>query len=74
LAKANLLIPNECVDELGEVLERVGRRELVEPYETIRVRKDGTCVEVSLAVSPIRKADGAGGHRRVRSEQGHQRT
>lgn len=45
-------------DELPEILEHVGRGERVDPYETVRVRKDGRCVDVSVTVSPIRDADG----------------
>jgi two-component sensor histidine kinase len=30
----------------------------VEPYDTVRVRKDGTLVDVSLAVSPVKDAEG----------------
>lgn len=30
----------------------------VEPYETVRLRKDGTPIEVSLTISPLRDADG----------------
>jgi len=48
-----LIIPPELWDEERIVLEsvRAGRR--VEPFETTRVRKDGTIVHVSLSISPI---------------------
>ena len=39
---------------IGQLLE--GRR--VDHYETVRVRKDGSLIDVSLSVSPIRNADG----------------
>ena len=48
-----LLIPPERVDEEPAVLARIRRGEVVEHYETVRRRKDGTLVDVSLKVSPI---------------------
>ncbi len=48
-----LLIPPERVDEEPAVLARIGRGEVVEQDETVRRRKDGTMVDVSLRVSPI---------------------
>jgi PAS domain S-box-containing protein len=44
----------EFLDELATI--RAGRR--VEPYETMRVRKDGNLIGVSLTISPIHDADG----------------
>jgi PAS domain S-box-containing protein len=55
----SLLIPTERADELPEILERIGRGESVQTYETVRLRKDGTPIEVALTVSPITRADGA---------------
>jgi PAS domain S-box-containing protein len=49
-------------DRLGEetqILERLKRGERIEHYETVRIRKDGTPLNVSLSVSPIRGAGGA---------------
>lgn len=43
---------------LPEILERVGRGERVDPYETVGVRKDRRYVDVSVTVSPIRGSDG----------------
>jgi PAS domain S-box-containing protein len=45
-------------DELPKILERVGRGERVEHYETVWVRKDGRRVDVSVTVSPIRDTHG----------------
>ena len=39
-------------------MERIKRGERVERYETVRLSKDGTPVEVSLTVSPIRDSNG----------------
>jgi PAS domain S-box-containing protein len=48
-----MLIPPDHADEEISILERIRRGERVEHYETIRRRKDGTLVEISLTVSPI---------------------
>jgi len=53
-----ILIPPERYDEEPFILERIRRGEGVDPYETVRRRKDGTLVDVSLTVSPIKNADG----------------
>src|SRR6185436_5336900 len=52
------LIPDDLQPEEDEVLARLRRGERVEHYETVRRRKDGTLVPVSLTVSPIRGDDG----------------
>ncbi len=52
------LVPPDRTDELPEILRRLARGELVEHLETVRVRKDGTVVEVSLTVSPIKDESG----------------
>lgn len=44
---------------LSEILKRVGRGQRVDPYETVGVRKDRRCVDVSVTVSPIRGSDGS---------------
>jgi two-component system CheB/CheR fusion protein len=54
----SMLIPADRHDEEPSILQRICRGERVEPYETVRRRKDGSLVEVSLTVSPIRNAEG----------------
>ena len=49
-----IIVPPDREDEEESILERIGRGERVEPYETERVRKDGSRIDVSLTVSPIR--------------------
>lgn len=44
--------------EIGAILATIGAGQPVEHYETIRVRKDGTTLPVSITVSPIHDADG----------------
>jgi diguanylate cyclase (GGDEF)-like protein/PAS domain S-box-containing protein len=54
----NMLVPPETMEEALDISDRVSRGEVVQNVDTIRLRKDGTPVDVSLTVSPIR--DGAG--------------
>jgi PAS domain S-box-containing protein len=53
-----ILIPPERIDEEPSILERLKRGERIDHYETVRRRKDGTLVDISLTVSPITSADG----------------
>ncbi|MBL0375484.1 PAS domain S-box protein [Rhizobium sp. KVB221] len=53
-----ILIPLDRHDEETHILSRIRRGEPIDHYETIRRRKDGTLVEISLSVSPIRSRDG----------------
>ena len=50
----SILIPPNRSDELTKIINAIRRGERVQHYETQRVRKDGTVIEVSLSVSPIR--------------------
>jgi len=52
------LIPPERQDEEPRILACIKRGERVEPYETVRQRKDGRRIAISLAVSPIIDAAG----------------
>jgi two-component system CheB/CheR fusion protein len=53
-----LLIPADHGDEETMILKRIRKGERVDHYETVRVRKDGRRIDVSLTVSPVRNADG----------------
>jgi PAS domain S-box-containing protein len=53
-----ILIPFDHLDEEPEILSRIRRGERVEQYETVRRRKDGSLVDISLTVSPIRDMEG----------------
>ncbi|MDN7025849.1 PAS domain S-box protein [Methanoculleus sp. FWC-SCC1] len=55
---ASLLAPPERRDETRSLIDRLAAGEPVEQTETVRLRKDGTTVAVSFAVSPIRDAAG----------------
>jgi PAS domain S-box-containing protein len=49
-----LLIPADRQDEEPGILARIRRGERIEHYETVRQRKDGSLLDISLTVSPIR--------------------
>src|SRR4051812_5590247 len=49
-----IIIPTERRAEEDEVLSRIRRGESIEHFETIRQRKDGTLIPISLTVSPVR--------------------
>src|SRR5205814_5810405 len=49
-----LIIPPDRQDEEDTVLDRIRRGETISHFETIRCRKDGSCLFISLTVSPIR--------------------
>ncbi len=53
-----LIIPPERQNEETDFLERVRRGERVEHFETVRVRKDGKTIDVSLSISPVKDASG----------------
>jgi PAS domain S-box-containing protein len=50
----SILIPDDHADEEPEILRRVSNGERVETYETVRRRKDGSLVDVSLTISPVK--------------------
>jgi PAS domain S-box-containing protein len=54
----SILIPDDRKDEEPGILEKIKRGESVEHYETIRRRKNGKLIDISVTVSPIRDADG----------------
>ncbi len=53
-----ILFPPDRVDEEPDILARIRRGESVDHFETTRVRKDGTVIDVSVTISPIRDAGG----------------
>ena len=52
------LIPRDRHHEEVRILDRIRRGERVEPYQTLRQRGDGSLVDVSVSVSPVRNAAG----------------
>jgi PAS domain S-box-containing protein len=53
-----ILIPKDRLYEEENILAQVHRGEHISHYETIRQRKDGTLLDISLTVSPVRDANG----------------
>ena len=52
------LFPPERAEEETEIMSRIRRGESVEHYETVRVRKDGSRIDVSVTISPIKDRSG----------------
>jgi PAS domain S-box-containing protein len=52
------LFPPDRLGEETEILARLGRGERIEHFETVRVRKDGTPLSVSVTISPIHNSQG----------------
>jgi PAS domain S-box-containing protein len=53
-----MLIPADRLNEEPEIINRIRHGERIEHYETVRRRKDGSLIDISLTVSPIIDADG----------------
>ena len=53
-----ILVPADHPDQLPSMMESIRRGDCIEHYETERVRKDGTRVDVSLTISPVKNAEG----------------
>ncbi len=54
----SLIVPPDHINEIMQILQKIGRGEKVAHHETIRVTKDGRRLYVSLIVSPIKDAGG----------------
>ncbi|HEX7733913.1 MAG TPA: PAS domain S-box protein [Ktedonobacteraceae bacterium] len=54
----SLLFPPDRAQELAQIMERLRQGERIEPYETLRVRMDGSLVPVSVSISPIKDRRG----------------
>jgi PAS domain S-box-containing protein len=52
------LIPPELHNEEPAILERIRRGERIEHYQTIRIRKDQSRIDISLTISPVRDVGG----------------
>jgi len=55
----SVLLSPDRPKEMVEILEKIRKGERVEHYETLRQRKDGSVVHISLTVSPIRDSSGS---------------
>jgi PAS domain S-box-containing protein len=54
----DMLIPPDRRNEEPEILNRIRRGQHIDHYETVRLRKDGTLIDISLTASPIMEGDG----------------
>ncbi len=53
-----MIFPPDHADEEPEILKKIARGESVDHFETVRVRKDGQPVDVSVSLSPLKDSDG----------------
>jgi len=53
-----ILIPSDRQDEEPAILARIRQGELVDHFETVRRRKDGSLIDISLTISPVRDNEG----------------
>ncbi len=53
-----ILIPTDRLDEEPHILTRLRRGERVDHFETVRRRKDGSLLDISLTISPVKDAQG----------------
>ncbi len=54
----SLIIPVDRRNEETAIIERIKRGERIEHFDTIRVHKDKTSLDISLTISPVRDAKG----------------
>src|SRR4029453_2999473 len=53
-----LIIPEDLHHEEEVMLGKLVRGEMVNDYETVRMKRDGTTFPISLTISPLKSADG----------------
>jgi PAS domain S-box-containing protein len=56
--RIDIIVPPDRLTEMHDILSRIGRGEKIEHHQTMRVRKDGSPLEVSLGISPICASSG----------------
>jgi PAS domain S-box-containing protein len=54
----SIIVPESRKHEVEEILQKIRAGERVQQFETQRVRKDGTILDVSISVSPMKRSDG----------------
>lgn len=55
----SLIVPSDRLNELDRIMTGLSRGEGLRGYETVRQRKDGSRIDVSLTISPVHDASGA---------------
>lgn len=53
-----MLLPPDRLEEHSQILSRIGCGEKIEQYETVRMRKDGEAVYISVTLSPLKDSTG----------------
>lgn len=53
-----ILVPSNYQKEEEAIIERIRRGQRVEPFETVRQRKHGSLIDVSLSISPVKNSQG----------------
>lgn len=53
-----LIVPPDRTDEEKNILARIGRGERIDHFQTVRRRKDGALLDVSVTISPVRDSTG----------------
>ncbi|BAY20334.1 PAS/PAC sensor signal transduction histidine kinase [Calothrix sp. NIES-2100] len=53
-----MLIPGDRIDEESQIIEKLRRGERVDHFETVRQSKDGTLIDISLTISPVKDFTG----------------
>ena len=54
----SILIPSDRQHEETEIMDKIKRGEYIGHYETLRKRKNGQLIDVSLTISPVKDAEG----------------
>jgi PAS domain S-box-containing protein len=54
----SMIIPRDRLDEETRILARLSQSDRIDHFDTIRVRKDGATLDVSLSISPVRDSAG----------------
>ena len=54
----SMIIPLDRLDEEKNILARISQGERIDHFDTIRLRKDGTTLQISLSISPVRDSAG----------------
>jgi PAS domain S-box-containing protein len=54
----NIIVPVDRREEVRDILNRIGRGDLIDHFETARVSKAGQRIDVSLSVSPVKSVSG----------------
>ncbi|MEP6683211.1 MAG: PAS domain S-box protein [Parafilimonas sp.] len=54
----SLIIPPEFIDEEKKILKRIGNDEIIEHFETVRIKKNGKLFHVSITISPLKDNSG----------------